>query len=121
MRGDEVPTRPAVAWAVLPLAGDVDLASAPALRLRLNELSEEPPAFIVLDTSELDFIDSTGLGVLVGALRRIRTSGGDLRIAAAPSPIARVFAVTGLDRVFRLFPTVEEAREMPTEEGEAPA
>ena len=102
-------------WTVLPLAGDIDLSSAPALRAELGGATEVSPARVVLDLSELDFIDSTGLGVLVGALRRVRGGGGDIRLASARSGIERVFVVTGLDRVFRLFPSVEEAAEAPDE------
>jgi anti-sigma B factor antagonist len=100
-------TRP---WQVLPLTGDVDLGSAPALRQRLSELTEEAPSFLVIDLAGLDFIDSTGLGVLVGTLRRVRAAGGDVRLAAPRSGIARVFSVTGLDRVFSLYPTVDDAK-----------
>lgn len=100
-------TRP---WQVLPLSGDVDLGSAPALRQQLSELTETTPAFLVIDLTDLEFIDSTGLGVLVGTLRRVRASGGDVRLAAARSGITRVFSVTGLDRVFSLYPTVEAAK-----------
>lgn len=96
-------------WTVLPLRGDVDLASAPALRQQLADMTEESPSFLIIDVSDLDFIDSTGLGVLVGTLRRLRGNGGDVRLAAARPGIARVFSVTGLDRVFALYPTVDDA------------
>jgi anti-sigma B factor antagonist len=96
-------------WTVMSLTGDVDLATAPGLRQRLAEMTGPGPSFVVIDMSDLTFIDSTGLGVLVGALRRMRSHDGDLRIAAARSGIARVFGITGLDRVFELFPTVHEA------------
>ncbi|GAC1517804.1 MAG: STAS domain-containing protein [Acidimicrobiales bacterium] len=102
-------------WTVLPLVGDVDLASAPALRQQLADMTTESPSFLVIDMSELDFIDSTGLGVLVGTLRRLRATGGDVRLAAARTGIARVFSVTGLDRVFSLYPTVEAASADPRE------
>ena len=102
-------------WTVLPLVGDVDLASAPALRQQLADMTAEAPSFLVIDMSELDFIDSTGLGVLVGTLRRLRATGGDVRLAAARTGIARVFSVTGLDRVFSLYPTVDAASEDPRE------
>jgi anti-sigma B factor antagonist len=98
----------ALTWSVLPLTGDVDLAAAPALRAELKASLDGSPS-LVLDLSALDFIDSTGLGVLVGALRRARSDGGDIRLAALPASIGRVFSVTGLDQVFRVFPTVEAA------------
>jgi len=98
-------------WAVLALTGDADLASAVSLRASLTEATATTPSWLVLDLAGLDFIDSTGLGVLVGALRRVRAGGGDLRVAAAPPGIARVFSVTGLDRVFGVYPTVEDAQQ----------
>ena len=103
-------------WTVVPLSGDIDLASAPTLRARLNELSERRPTRVILDVTNLDFIDSTGLGVLVGALRRVRNDGGDLRVAGARPGIERVFSVTGLDRVFALYPAVNDALSAPHEE-----
>ncbi len=95
-------------WVVLRLEGDADLAAAPALRQQLAEV-DRSPAWVVLDLAGLDFIDSTGLGVLVGMLRRVRAGGGDVRIAAARPGIERVFAVTGLDQLFSLFRSVEDA------------
>ena len=98
-------------WAVLALTGDADLASAGRLRATLTEATVRMPSWLVLDLAGLDFIDSTGLGVLVGALRRVRAGGGDVRVAAAQPGIARVFSVTGLDRVFGVYPTVEDAKQ----------
>jgi anti-sigma B factor antagonist len=106
---------PVTNWSVLALRGDIDLASAPMVRAQIGQLTSRPPAFVVLDVTGLEFIDSTGLGVFVGALRRVRDHDGDLRIAGAKPSIERVFAVTGLDRVFRLFPSVDEALEAPVE------
>jgi anti-sigma B factor antagonist len=108
MSSDRLSTEP-VTWAVVPLSGDIDLASASTLRVNLAQATETTPAHVVVDLAKLDFIDSTGLGVLVGVLRRVRSTGGDIRMAAAGPAIERVFAVTGLDRVFRLFRTVEDA------------
>ena len=95
-------------WTVVPLSGDIDLATAPALRARLTDLLDGGCS-LVLDLRELRFIDSTGLGVLVGALRRVRADGRELRLAGPPPGVHRVFSVTGLDHVFRIFPSVEEA------------
>lgn len=98
---------------VLALSGDVDLASASDLRMLLVELGGSAPAFV--DLAELEFIDSTGLGVLVGALRGLRAAGGDLRIAGARAGIARVLSVTGLNRVFEQFLSVDDAMAQPVE------
>jgi anti-sigma B factor antagonist len=98
-------------WAVLALTGEADLASAVPLRASLTEATATTPSWLVLDLAGLDFIDSTGLGVLVGVLRRVRAGGGEMRVAAAQPGIARVFSVTGLDRVFGIYPTVDEAKQ----------
>ena len=111
---------PAGSWTVVPLSGDIDLASAPALRSRLADATQDAPARVILDLSELDFIDSTGLGVLVGTLRRVRGTGGDIRIAGARAGIERVFSVTGLDRVFGLYESIEDAAVAPLGEASPP-
>jgi anti-sigma B factor antagonist len=80
------------------------------LRARLISATATPPAFIVLDLSQLTFIDSTGLGVLVGAQRRARETGGEVRLAGAAPGVQRVLEVTGLDTVFGVFPSVDDAR-----------
>jgi anti-sigma B factor antagonist len=95
---------------VLDVSGEIDLASAPALRTRLSQAClENEGQVIVLDFSGLEFIDSTGLGVLVAALRRQRDRGGDLRLACIPKNVERVFTITGLDRVFELYANLDDA------------
>ena len=103
-------------WRVLEVEGDLDLVSAPDLRARLGGLSQGAPAYLVLDLSALQFVDSTGLGVLVGTHRRVRAAGGEVRIAGVSPRILRVLSVTGLDQVFSLFPTVAEALDSLPEE-----
>ena len=109
---------PTPTWIVESVAGDVDLASAPELRARLKDLIDPGPTFVVLDLSELVFIDSTGLGVLVGVHRRVKEAGGEVRLASAGPRIMRVLSVTGLDRVFVTFPTVAEAIQASPEDGQ---
>jgi anti-sigma B factor antagonist len=92
------------------LEGTCDLASAPQLREKLTEL--RPPAVkdLIVDVSGLEFIDSTGLGLLLGAMRRLRESGGSLSIAGATGGVLRVLEITDLDKVIPLFPDIESAR-----------
>jgi len=68
--------------------------------------------YLVLDLSAVDRIDSTGLGVLVGARKRLRAGNGQLRLAAASGNVARVLHATGLDRVLPLYPDVASALEL---------
>ena len=85
---------------VVTLRGDVDVYSSAQLREELTSLIDDGPDAVVLDLAGLDFLDSTGLGVLVGAQKRLVQRGGEL-ILRAPRPGARkVFEITGLDKVF---------------------
>ncbi|MEZ5178146.1 MAG: STAS domain-containing protein [Acidimicrobiales bacterium] len=96
-------------WSVLLVGGEVDVATAPRLREQLIKLVNDQRFQIVVDLGGVDFIDSTGLGVLIGALKRVRTQGGELALVCTERRILKVFEITGLDRVFRIGGTVEEA------------
>ena len=84
------------------LHGECDIASAPGLREVLRPLIPPEVTQLTVDVSGLDFIDSTGLGVIVGALRRLREAGGDLAVSGAKGAVLRVLEVTRLDRAIPL-------------------
>jgi anti-sigma B factor antagonist len=85
------------------LAKEIDVATAPALREQLYAAIEANPGeTVVADLSPVQFLDSTGLGVLVAAMKHARSSGGDLRLTKPADHVWKVFAITGLDRVFEL-------------------
>lgn len=96
-------------WAVLGVTGEVDVATAPRLREQLITLVNEGRHRIVVDLSAVDFIDSTGLGVLIGALKRVRTHDGNLVLICSEPRILKVFDITGLDRVFSIHPSLDVA------------
>lgn len=96
-------------WSVLQVGGEVDVATAPRLREQLIKLVNDQRFRIVVDLGGVDFIDSTGLGVLIGALKRVRTHGGDLALVCGERRILKVFEITGLDQVFRIHETVDAA------------
>lgn len=96
-------------WVVLTVGGEVDLATAPAFRERLVELIAAGEHHVVVDLSGTDFLDSTGLGAIVTALKRIRAHDGDLRLVITSDRIRKVFEITSLDRVLRIYDSVAAA------------
>jgi anti-sigma B factor antagonist len=86
---------------VLTLRGDLDVATAPDLREALVEVIDQG-ARIVIDMEALDFLDSAGLGILVGGLKRARTHGGDLELVCSNRVVLKPLELTGLDRVFTI-------------------
>lgn len=87
---------------VVKLEGTCDLATAPDLRQALQPLVPPEVQDVIIDVSQLEFIDSTGLGVMLGAMRRLREGGGGLRIAGATGTVRRVLEITDLDKVIPL-------------------
>lgn len=92
-------------YAVVAVEGEVDVYSAPALRAKLMELADGGASRIVVDLESVEFLDSTGLGVLVAALSRVRRAGGDLELICSQRRILRVFEITGLTKVFTIHAT----------------
>src|SRR5579862_3964770 len=100
---------------VISLNGDIDLYTAPELKTELHRLIDGGATRIVVDLTSATFIDSTTLGVLLGALKRFRPTGGELALVCSDPNIRRVFEITLLDRVFAIFKTREAA--FPSTEG----
>jgi anti-sigma B factor antagonist len=95
--------------AVLRVAGEVDVYSAPQLRERVIQLLADDIPHIIADLREVDFLDSTGLGALVGSLKRLREQDGSLKLVTGAGRIPQLFRLTGLVRVFALHQSVPEA------------
>ena len=83
--------------------GDLDLVTAPDLRECLVKVIDEG-ARIVVDLEAVDFLDSAGLGILVGGLKRARTKGGELELVCTSQDVLKPLEITGLDRVFTIHP-----------------
>lgn len=97
---------------VVTVRGEIDAFTAPDLRLALRQLIEERGAStLVIDLAAVTFLDSTALGVLLGALRRLRERDGSLLVVEPHPPAARVFELTGLDTVLDLYPGRDAALE----------
>jgi len=92
-----VNTRTDGAVSVVEVAGEVDVYTAPTLRQHLREASGGSAPRIVVDMTEVKFLDSTGLGVLVGAMGRVKEADGTLRLVVASDHILKVLRITGLD------------------------
>lgn len=94
---------------VLAVKGEVDVYTAPRLREKLLELVSQGAYRIVVDLEGVEFLDSIGLGVLVGGLKRLRSHDGDLSLVCTHPQILKVFKITGLTQVFSIYDTVDAA------------
>ena len=94
---------------VIALGGEVDLYTAPEFKQQLLEVIRQGAKDVVVDFSDTTFIDSTTLGVLVGGVKRLRTNEGRLSLVCADRNITKIFEITGLDRVFTIYSTRDEA------------
>jgi anti-sigma B factor antagonist len=95
--------------AVLRVAGEIDLQTAPELRERLTDLVATGVRHLIIDASGITFLDSTGLAVLVAGHDRLRAHGGSLALAGNQERIVRLLRLTGLIRLFPPYATVAEA------------
>ena len=94
---------------VISLAGEVDLYTAPEFKQQLLDVIGKGAKDVVVDFSDTTFIDSTTLGVLVGGVKRLRTQDGQLSLVCSDRNITKIFEITGLDRVFTIYTTRDEA------------
>jgi anti-sigma B factor antagonist len=94
---------------VLDVVGEVDVYSAPELRERLSELLKASTPSLVVNLAEVSFLDSTGIGTLVAGLNRAVQFGGTLTLVCDHERILKLFRITGLDTVFLIRPSVDEA------------
>jgi anti-sigma B factor antagonist len=94
---------------VIATRGEIDLFTAPELKRVLTDAIESGEHRVVIDLSEVTFLDSTALGVLIGAVKRLRSRGGALAIVNTDASIAKTFQITGLDQIFTIVPSREEA------------
>jgi anti-sigma B factor antagonist len=94
---------------LIVLSGEVDISTAPRFREDLLRLVDAGVRHIVVDLTQVTFIDSTALGVLIGGVRRLHPHEGRMVLVAAGRPVLRALTLTGLDRVFTICPTREQA------------
>jgi anti-sigma B factor antagonist len=94
---------------VVAVRGEIDLFTAPELKSALSEAIESGHTRIVVDLTDTTFLDSTALGVLIGAVKRLRSRDGRLTIVNVDDNIAKTFEITGLDQIFPISSTRDEA------------
>lgn len=95
--------------AIVEVSGEVDVYTAPRLREALLDLVDSGHHNVVVDIRGVEFLDSTGLGVLVGGLKRVRQHEGSIQLVCTQERILKIFRITGLTKVFVIPATVEEA------------
>jgi anti-sigma B factor antagonist len=102
-----IDVRAAAGCSVCTLKGEIDAWTVPQFREALAAVVGEKR--IVIDLCETAFMDSAGLGALIGGIRRAREAGGDLAVACSPRPLRRLLHTTGLDRIVALVESVDDA------------
>jgi anti-sigma B factor antagonist len=94
---------------VLTVVGRLNATSAPSLKSRLKQLVDGNKTEIILELANVSFIDSSGLAALVSGLKQTRERGGWLKLAGVNEQVSSIFKMTMLDRVFELYPNVDDA------------
>ena len=94
---------------VIEVGGEIDVYTAPKLREQLVDLVNQGRYHLVVDMEAVDFLDSTGLGVLVGGLKRVRAHDGSLDLVCTQQRILKILKITGLTEVFGIYETVDQA------------
>ncbi len=100
-------------YSLVDVQGEIDVYTAPKLREKLIELVAEGSHDIVVNLEGVDFLDSTGLGVLVGALKRVKANDGSLSLVCTQDKILKIFKITGLTKVFPIHGSIDEATSSP--------
>jgi len=94
---------------IVEVGGEIDVYTAPRLREQLVDLVADGKYHLVVDMERVDFLDSTGLGVLVGGLKRVRAHEGSLRLVCTQERLLKIFRITGLAKVFPIYDSVDAA------------
>ncbi len=94
---------------VVDVEGEIDISTAPRLRELLIDLASKGSYQLIVGLDKVGFLDSTGLGVLVGGLKRVRPHDGSLDLVCTQERILRLFRITGLTKVFGIYQAVDQA------------
>ena len=96
-------------YTILSPQGEIDFATGPQLKDAINERESAGDVNLVMDLQAVDFIESTGLGALIGGRRRAHALKGSLRLVCTEEQLLKIFRITGLDKVFAIYDSVEQA------------
>jgi len=102
-------TREADGKTIVAVGGEIDVYTAPKLRDKITELVGAGSYHLVVDMQEVEFLDSTGLGVLVGGLKKVRAHDGSLQLVCNQDRLLKIFRITGLAKVFVIHESADEA------------
>lgn len=105
---------------IIEVGGEIDVYTAPKLRDRITELVEAGNHRLIVDLEKVEFLDSTGLGVLVGGLKRVRTNGGSMQLVCTQDRLLKIFRITGLGKVFAIHSSQAEAIATPVADLDEP-
>lgn len=94
---------------VIDVQGEIDVYTSPRVKETINELIEKEHYNLIINLEEVRYIDSTGLGVLIGALKKVREHNGSINLICTNPQIKKIFNITGLVKIFGIFKNVEEA------------
>ena len=94
---------------VLPLKGEIDLHVSPVVTASLNAMIEKKPERLVIDLSDVSYIDSAGLAALIQAMQKVEAYGGKFFLAGLQETVRSIFEISRLDQVFQVFPDVDTA------------
>lgn len=94
---------------IVAVGGEIDVYTAPKLRDKITELVAAGTYHLVIDMEAVEFLDSTGLGVLVGGLKKVRAHDGSLHLICNQDRLLKIFRITGLAKVFVIHETAEAA------------
>jgi anti-sigma B factor antagonist len=94
---------------VIDVEGEIDIYTAPRLRELLSDLASKNNYQLVINMDKVGFLDSTGLGVLIGGLNRVQAHDGSLDLVCTQERILKIFKITGLTKVFAIHQTVDQA------------
>jgi anti-anti-sigma factor len=95
---------------IMQPSGRLDVTTAADFRRQVNDIASlaTPPKYLLVDLEEITFMDSSGLGALVSALKSIRSSNGDMVICGANDQVQMLFELTSMTKIFKIYPTIDE-------------